>query len=511
MADDSQLLRHYVEQRSELAFAELVRRHLPLVYHSAIRQLGEARPLAEDVAQSVFVLLAEKSRGLLGHPSLAGWLHETTRHKVAHMLRAERRRQAREQRAVAMSELCHDSSGKAWERIEPVLDTVLLELNARDREAVLLRFFENCSGAELAARLCVSEAAAYKCVERALDRLRDRLTRRGITSSAAALASLLGAQGAMAAPAGLASTVTGVVMVSGLPVATALGGISFMSMKVSVGFAAAAVAVLGGFATYEVQARREADAALASAENQAAVLQAKLRAERDRIAREQAAARSASPPAAPKATATAKLADMEARLAEGDAFLRAHPDVHDALVNYYRTSLRNEYADVIAAMRLSPEEVDRFIDILTRGRIRAVGEHTLRLDGTMNPDDYTRQLKAVLGEARYQQFREHQQTGPARSVAWELTASLYYTLTPLAPAQIEEIKRVVQAAIDDRSLGPRYSSAWPWMPLPIWDRVLEQAGTVLSPPQVEALRDLHQQAKFFHAQSAALRSYHAKK
>src|SRR5687767_15014606 len=96
MSDDAQLLREYVECRSEAAFAELVQRHLALVYNSAARQLGDEAHLAPDVAQTVFVLLAAKSRALLAHPNLTAWLHTTTHWKVSEVRRAERRRRTRE-------------------------------------------------------------------------------------------------------------------------------------------------------------------------------------------------------------------------------------------------------------------------------------------------------------------------------------------------------------------------------------------------------------------------------
>jgi hypothetical protein len=78
MTDDAELLRRYAAERSEEAFAELVQRHLNLVYRSALRQLGGDAHRAEDVAQSVFALLAHKAASLSGHPNLAGWLYTTT-------------------------------------------------------------------------------------------------------------------------------------------------------------------------------------------------------------------------------------------------------------------------------------------------------------------------------------------------------------------------------------------------------------------------------------------------
>lgn len=511
MADDAQLLRRYVETRSEPAFAELVQRHLPLVYHTALRRLGPAGHLAEDVAQRVFLLLARKSPALRRHPSLAGWLHAATHNEAAHMLRAEHRRRAREQVALAMSESLSDTPAE-WERLRPVLDQALLALNARDREAILLRFFEHGSVADLAARLNVTEAAAYKCVERALERLRARLAGHGITSSAGALAVLLGQQGALAAPAGLAATVTSAVTSSGLPLAAVVGA-GLMSTKTTIGIATAAVVFLGGAATYEVRTHRVAAAGLALVENEVAALETELRAEQSRIARERSAALAAAQPPAASTPAEPPIppgrAAMEQRIREGDAFLKAHPEMRAALVNYYRRTLRLEYADLIASLNLTEVETDRLLTVMMNGRMRHFGDLILRLSDEP-AKGYPGRLKDVLGAARYEQFLAYERTGPALSLANELTRWLYSTPSPLTPAQLGQFKQLVQQSLEDRSLGPRYTSVWEWMPLPVWNDLAKRAGAVLSAPQLDVLKDLELQLLFRHAESEARRVYDQK-
>ena len=83
----SELLRGYVESRSEAAFAELVQRHLNMVYFAALRRTGGNRPLAEDVTQQVFSAIAQKAAALAGHRSLTGWLYTTTRYIAAKSMR----------------------------------------------------------------------------------------------------------------------------------------------------------------------------------------------------------------------------------------------------------------------------------------------------------------------------------------------------------------------------------------------------------------------------------------
>src|SRR3954453_17989369 len=93
---DRELLRSYLEARSESAFATLVQRHLNLVYFAALRRT-ENPALAEEVAQEVFSAVAQKAAALQRHASLAGWLYTATRYAAAQKMRAEQTRQRREQ------------------------------------------------------------------------------------------------------------------------------------------------------------------------------------------------------------------------------------------------------------------------------------------------------------------------------------------------------------------------------------------------------------------------------
>lgn len=233
MNDDAELLRQYADQRSEAAFAGLVRRHLGLVYHAALRQTGGDAHRAQDVAQEVFTSLARKARELSQRPTLAGWLHTSTRYAALQSVRTERRRQNREQEIYAMTDSLHpDTSGADWERLKPFVDEALHSLGERDREAVLLRFFEGRPFAEVGAKLAVSEDAARVRVDRALEKLRATLARHGVTSTAAALSVALAAQAGAAVPAGLAATVTSGALVSGAAPALILTLMNLSKIKV---------------------------------------------------------------------------------------------------------------------------------------------------------------------------------------------------------------------------------------------------------------------------------------
>lgn len=256
MTDDDQLLRQYAEQGSNAAFAELVQRHLGLVYHAALRQLGGNTHQAQEVAQSVFTDLARKAGQLCGRPVLAGWLYTSTRFAAAQARRGERRRHLREQGAQAMNEILSDTTPVAdWDRMRPVIDDALHALNEREREAVLLRFFEGCAFGEIGARHATSEDAARMRVDRALEKLRVELGRRGVTSTTAALALALGGQAVVAAPGGLATVVTGTALAGAA--SGGLTAVTLMSMtKLQLGLAAALV--VAGTTGFVVQARTNA-------------------------------------------------------------------------------------------------------------------------------------------------------------------------------------------------------------------------------------------------------------
>src|SRR6185295_2966833 len=100
--EDAELLRRYAAEKLEAAFAELVRRHLTPVYAYALRQVGGDAHLAEDVTQVVFATLARKAGTLAERHVLGGWLCRTTHFAARDVVRAERRRRAREQEAQTM-------------------------------------------------------------------------------------------------------------------------------------------------------------------------------------------------------------------------------------------------------------------------------------------------------------------------------------------------------------------------------------------------------------------------
>jgi RNA polymerase sigma factor (sigma-70 family) len=155
--DDIELLAQYARDNSEAAFATLVTRHVNLVYSTALRNAGNPHAAAE-ITQAVFLILARKARSLSRRTILSGWLYQTARLTAANFLRAEIRRQYREQEAY-MQSLLNEPEPEIWPQIAPLLDAAMTGLGEKDRNAVVLRFFENKSLGEVGLALGASENA----------------------------------------------------------------------------------------------------------------------------------------------------------------------------------------------------------------------------------------------------------------------------------------------------------------------------------------------------------------
>jgi RNA polymerase sigma factor (sigma-70 family) len=254
--DDAELLARYAQSRSEPAFSELVRRHVDLVYSAALRQVGGDPHRAEEVTQMVFISLARKASSLVQHPALLAWLHQGTRFAAANVRRNEGRRRAHEHAAALESTAAAEGRDDAdWDRLRPVLDDTVSELNRADREAVLLRFFANRPFAEVGQKLGLSENAARMRVERALGKLQAGLARRGITSTAAAVALALSGNAVLAAPAGIAASASGAALAGATGAGGALAFLQLMSsIKLQVGLAGLLLAAGAATVAWQVRA-----------------------------------------------------------------------------------------------------------------------------------------------------------------------------------------------------------------------------------------------------------------
>jgi RNA polymerase sigma factor (sigma-70 family) len=207
---DMELLREYDGQGSEEAFAELVRRHIDLVYSVASRHVGIAAH-AEEITQAVFVTLARKAGSLRPDSILEGWLYETTRLTALSFRRGERRRHFREQEAYMQSRIQEPTDASTWDQLAPLLDEAMSRLKKKDRDAVVLRFFKGKNLLEAAAAMNVTESAAQSRVHRAVEKLRAFFKKHGIIIPAAVLTAAISTNSVQAAPIGLVQKIVATV------------------------------------------------------------------------------------------------------------------------------------------------------------------------------------------------------------------------------------------------------------------------------------------------------------
>jgi len=257
MTESQTLLAEYAGNGSETAFRELVARYIDFVYSAASRMVASAPHLAEDVTQIVFADLARKAGSLSREVMLGRWLHRHTCYVAANLMRGERRRHARERRAVEMN-LTPDHSPENLAQIAPILDDAINHLGTEERTAILLRFFEQRDLRSVGLALGGNEESARKRVSRALDKLQVLLKRRGVTLSAAALATVLATGTVKAAPAGLAVSVGTSALAGAATGGGALTLLKLMAMtKLKAGIAGAIIAA-GIATTIVVQQKAQA-------------------------------------------------------------------------------------------------------------------------------------------------------------------------------------------------------------------------------------------------------------
>jgi RNA polymerase sigma factor (sigma-70 family) len=465
MPADADLLQRYADDHSEDAFAELVRRHLDGVYSSALRRVGGDTHLAQDVAQAVFVALARQSRGLVSHPFLTAWLYATTRNEAANTVRRERRRKTREAAATAMNETNDSSSAESaanWSRLSPVLDDAIDQLSETDRAAILLRFIDRRPFAEIGANLRVTEDAARMRVDRALDKLRTLLTRRGITSTSAALGLVLANNAVAAAPISVATSVT-LAAIGTIPatataaVASAkIGTSAALSAKAYVGIAAITTASLGYFVFERLW----------------------------------------STPVSPISTASVAVAVptktprvWPAEEAAVRAFLQRHPEVHDALHRLYHGRFKAKFGHLYRELRLSPEEISELQSLLCEGKIYSPDwNSSLKIPaGTGMPEsEVLARMQSLLGPERHAAWKRRQRdidTAIVREQIEKISANLVFTDAQLSPPQTARLVELLSRIDHPRN----------------WDRCSEEARQFLSPRQFEAFLIVPAERKYGEA------------
>ena len=234
---DFALIQAFARDRSGQAFAMLVERHAGWIYAAAYRQLGDHH-LAEDAAQAVFILLSQRANQMKPRQKLSGWLFLALSYTVKTMQRSRRRRRHHDKLAAMQhKEVVEDRPPLVGE-----VDAAVALLPHDYRDAILLRFYQGLEVSAIAGQLKITEAAARKRIERAVDFLRRRL---GPATSPAAVASAAG----FGAPKNLPSLCAHVTAQTASPTASlaAKGAASLMAAaKLKLACFAMILFLLGG-------------------------------------------------------------------------------------------------------------------------------------------------------------------------------------------------------------------------------------------------------------------------
>jgi RNA polymerase sigma factor (sigma-70 family) len=475
--DDAELLRSYLAERSEAAFRELVRRHGALVHGVARRQAGIDAHLADDVTQRVFLALARKADAVRDPAALVGWLYQAARFEAARTIRTEARRRQREEAAHAMNESPSPESAPelAWEKLQPVLDDAMAQLDEPERNAVLLRFFSQRSFAEVGRMFQISEDAARKRVERAVDKLRLTLARRGIASTSSALGVVLGAHAAPAvADEALAAIAHGAWQQSTVSAAVHAG--VFMSTTKTTVIAGAALLLAGVWVARDFSALRRAEAGQAAAVAElAAQTQRHASARRDLVAAQRQAGDADT--------------RWRAQLLSAPNAVRPHlqdPTYHELARRLSQARFHLEFQRLYRQLGLSPDQMARFEAIMVRqdqaaldGQIaRDLGQDEQRIYRRSGPE-WNSAMRELLGSEGMEQLQVYLRSTSIQRFIDGVAAKSYENGTPITLAQADQL--IATALAHD----PTYQSGKGTDPAKVdWNAVWEPAAKFLSPEQL---------------------------
>lgn len=322
--EDFELLQRFARHGEQSAFADLVRRHLDLVFATALRKL-EDPGAAQEVAQNVFTALARKAWQFAPDDSLPAWLHKTALLESKSWLRGELRRRRREETAAELGTTMKTPDEQpAFNALVPLLDEALLSLREKDRTALLLRFYESQSLRDVGASLGVGEDAAQKRVQGALAKLSQFFQRRGFKTATVAASAAALQQTATSASAATASAVVS----SALQVAPpALAGLTALFARFAgltkIQTAAVCLAIAAGPVAWQWNEHRETQTALAQADTQLAVAQYEFNRIQTEIQRLNASAARLDDSLANARTTAARSAETEQEFAAWKERVRA--------------------------------------------------------------------------------------------------------------------------------------------------------------------------------------------
>jgi hypothetical protein len=359
-------------------------------------------------------------------------------------------------------------------------------------------------------------------VERALDKLRGKLARRGVTTTAAALAAVVATNAVQAAPAGFAATIsTAAVASSAVPASTlmiATKTIAMTTLQKTIVTAALAAAV--GTGIYAVHQSAQLHNQILALKDEQALMTARtqqMQQERDQTADQLAAVReeNAQLKSGPNTTELLKLRGQVGTLqqkveateaqnntpASGLDKMMSDPAMKEYLRQAQKEKLRSMYADLFKELKLTPEQTDQFLQIM--GDMASKSMEQIATPGTPNQSAIDAlaglgsQLYALLGDQGMARFKEYSDEIPARTTVTLLNGQLGDN--PLSLEQSAQLLQIVKAepadltkgitgAPDKVFLGSQADiDAFLQRVAESNQHILQQAGGFLAPDQLAAL------------------------
>lgn len=254
--DDRVALDRFVSTGDPIAFEMLTTRYQTMVLGTCVRILRSPAD-AEDAAQETFLKLAQHASKI--RSNLGAWLHAAAMGSSIDLVRRASVI-SKTERAAAREDAAGGAKPTAamlWSEVEPVLDQALSELEPSDRELLVARFLCTRAQRDIAQELGVSEGTVSRRLDKALERLRAELVRRGVgVSSVGALFCVLGAIPAVVVPATLASRVVKIPLLQNATAVAGSGTNSGASLAVKAIGVGVAVVLLGGGGRLLIQSSR---------------------------------------------------------------------------------------------------------------------------------------------------------------------------------------------------------------------------------------------------------------